>query len=353
MDSLAADSSPSVTEDQARTILQTWLSGASGIPSDLFDETLEIHNATSARLRFVHILEYRRENEVESRVVPAVEYEKIDLIRSPLAWNDELLEGFLSGSKETVSCRKCMGMGSVRCAKCSGIGGRLCPPTIACASCSGTGTRAPDSARCHSCNGSGVAKCVSCNGSGRIECGACKGSGQQRCGNCIGSGKVIRFIRGTISRDAKIKSMRTEQYAVAAAAVACAPRESYQELILRQELVNELPASLQTFFSDQIDSPWAPDERARMAMLDILQAVSVTYRYGDYRGIAYLIGRKPVLHINLSKQDRRQLRLINAGGRYNLIKLSIKKAGNTMRSSANTSINNARSKWVKRRKNTG
>jgi len=145
--------------------------------------------------------------------------------------------------------------------------------------------------------------------------------------------------------------MRTEQYNAAAAAVACAAGSSYQDLVLRQELVSELPARLQAFFSDEMDSSWAPEELARMAELDILQAVSVTYRYGEYRGIAYLIGRKRALHIDLSKRDRRQLRLINAGGRYNLIKSSIQNAITTTKSSAKTRINSARGKWGERRKN--
>jgi hypothetical protein len=351
METVAPGYPPSVTEEQARAILGAWQSDTPGIPTDLFDGTLEIGNATSARLRVSHIFEYRREYEIESAKAPAAEYRAINLVRSPISWNDQSLERALAGSKKTVPCKNCMATGSVRCKKCNGIGGRLCPPTVACTLCNGTGRRA-DSTRCQFCNGSGTKKCGQCNGSGRIECTACKASGQQRCGNCVGSGSLVRYKRGTVSRAAKVESMRTEQYMEAAAVVARATQVSYQDLVLRHELVNELPAALHKFYSDEIDSSWKPEEVARMARLDILQAVSIAYQYGDYRGTAYLIGRKRALSIDLSKRDRRQLRLISAGSRYNLVKLSIRNATSVIKSSAKTNVNSARARWTKGRKNS-
>jgi hypothetical protein len=131
-----------------------------------------------------------------------------------------------------------------------------------------------------------------------------------------------------VSRTANINLKRTEQQGAAMEATRYAPERLYQSLALGYETVDELPVVLRDFYSDEMDGPWEAEEVARKAQLDILQATSVTYRYGDYRGTAYLIGRERTLYIELSKQERRQLRIIHAGGRYNLFKLSVKKVAN-------------------------
>ncbi len=329
------DAAPYLTQDEARTALRGWLAANSGrqkrsmlrwiprLPGDLFDGPLGVRNASSILLQVGRVLEQRQEHEVIDRYIPPSEYANIAVVDPPrlcardsgsavraglgivsgLVWT-----GVKAGSSKTTTCGACVGKGSINCRECAGMGGRKCPDRIICGRCNGTGitNRETDPRVCYDCQGAKVVPCPRCNGFGKIECRTCLGSGQRSCGECQGTGSVFRYIRGSIIRDIAMNSQWAD----------CLPgtvdnfhrwNPSLQELILEPEVISELPARLQRFLAEQMDLPWSAGEVARVAELDVLRAVCVTFKYGDHEGTALIAGPHRTVHLRISDEDRTQL----------------------------------------------
>jgi TIR domain len=349
----SADSAPGITPDEARAALRDWLSEQPELPEDLFDGDLEIVNATSIRARVSHVFEVRQEATFEALNPPANTYEEIDHVRMPIRWKDQAWIGLLPGSKSQIPCKQCKEKGTVPCVQCSGQGGQNCSPTASCTSCSGTGVQASSassSTKCWSCRGAGFAKCRKCDGAGRIECAKCKGYGALRCSHCQGSGEVTRYVQGSVTHSLKEDVIRTGETDASVLAVINAREADYEAMALTKELVGKLPAGHQTFLSEELSKPPKPGELARSAQLDLLQAASIRYRYGDFYGSAQLVGPAWRLHIPLTSKERRRLRVIHAGGRYNLYKGSLNKAAGSIRSSASAGVSGVRRRLAKRPK---